>query len=111
MDPFKIYFLMTNVDIPASFYSLPDGTTQDVPAYMDDSENRGTSKSSILIGFSVINHPFWDTPIFGNTYIYHELDQRSSRGLIGGRCHLCRRTSLQRRFKRCIDGTWTSVEK
>ena len=24
-------------------------------------------KSSILIGFSIINHPFWDTPIFGNT--------------------------------------------
>ena len=21
----------------------------------------------ILIGFSIINHPFWDTPIFGNT--------------------------------------------
>ena len=27
------------------------------------------SKSSILIGFSIINHPFWDTPIFGNTHI------------------------------------------
>ena len=25
-------------------------------------------KSSILIGFSIINHPFWDTPIFGNTH-------------------------------------------
>ena len=24
-------------------------------------------KSSILIGFSIINHPFWGTPIFGNT--------------------------------------------
>ena len=23
-------------------------------------------KSSILIGFSIINHPFWGTPIFGN---------------------------------------------
>ncbi len=31
------------------------------------SKNRGTSKSSILIGFSIINHPFWGTPIFGNT--------------------------------------------
>ena len=28
-----------------------------------------TPKSSILIGFSIINHPFWDIPIFGNTYI------------------------------------------
>ena len=23
----------------------------------------------ILIGFSIINHPFWGTPIFGNTHI------------------------------------------
>ena len=34
---------------------------------MDVSEYRGTQKSSILIGFSIIHHPFWDTPIFGNT--------------------------------------------
>ena len=33
--------------------------------------NSVTPKSSILIGFSIINHPFWDTPIFGNTQIYH----------------------------------------
>ena len=26
-------------------------------------------KSSILIGFSIINHPFWGTPILGNTHI------------------------------------------
>ena len=32
--------------------------------YMDVSENRGTPKSSILIGFSSINHPFWVTTIF-----------------------------------------------
>ena len=37
--------------------------------YMGVSKNRGTPKSSILIGFSIINHPFWDTPIFGNTHI------------------------------------------
>ena len=35
---------------------------------MDVSENSGTPKSSILIGFSIINHPFWGTPIFGNTH-------------------------------------------
>ena len=29
--------------------------------YMGVSENRGTPKSSILIGFSIINHPFWGT--------------------------------------------------
>ena len=31
------------------------------------SKNDGIPKSSILIGFSIINHPFWGTPIFGNT--------------------------------------------
>ena len=36
---------------------------------MDVSENRGTPKSSILIGVSIINHPFWDTPILGSTQI------------------------------------------
>ena len=37
--------------------------------YMGASENGGTPKSSILIGFSILNHPFWCTPIFGNTHI------------------------------------------
>ena len=36
---------------------------------MDVSENNGTPKSSILIGFSIINHPFWGTPIL-ETLIY-----------------------------------------
>ena len=36
---------------------------------MGVSKNRGTPKSSILIGFSIINHPFWGTPIFGNTHV------------------------------------------
>ncbi len=39
--------------------------------HMDVSKNRGIPKSSILIGFSIINHPFWGpTPIFGNTHIF-----------------------------------------
>ena len=29
-------------------------------------ENRGTPKSSIWMGFSIINQPFLDTPIYGN---------------------------------------------
>ena len=29
-------------------------------------------KSSILIGFSIINHPFWGTPIFGNTHLLED---------------------------------------
>ena len=28
------------------------------------SKNNGTPESSILIGFSIINHPFWGTPYF-----------------------------------------------
>ena len=43
---------------------------------MDVSENRGTPKSSILIGFAIINHPFWGTLIFGNTHILHLTFQR-----------------------------------
>ena len=37
---------------------------------MGVSENSGTPKSSILIELSIINHPFWGTPIFGNTHIH-----------------------------------------
>ena len=36
---------------------------------MGVSKNSGTPKSSILIGISIINHPLWGTPIFGNTHI------------------------------------------
>ena len=37
--------------------------------HMGVSKNNGTPKSSILIGFSIINNPFWGTPIFGNIHI------------------------------------------
>ena len=40
---------------------------------MGVSKNRGTPKSSILIGFSIINHPFWGTPIL-ETSIYEVYD-------------------------------------
>ena len=40
---------------------------------MGVSSNGGTPKSSILIGCSIINHPFWGIPIFGNPHVlvYH----------------------------------------
>ena len=39
-------------------------------SYMDVSKNGGTPKSSILIGFSIINHLFLGCfPIFGNTHM------------------------------------------
>ena len=37
--------------------------------YMDVSQNSGTPKSSILTGFSIINHPFWGIPKI-DRYIY-----------------------------------------
>ena len=43
---------------------------------VDVSKNRGTPKSSILIGFFIINHPFWGTPIFGNTQVGVDSYQR-----------------------------------
>ncbi len=43
---------------------------EDMFKHMGVSKNRGTPKSSILIGFSIINHPFWGIPIFGNTNIF-----------------------------------------
>ena len=49
--------------------------------HMGVSLNGGTPKSSILIGFSMINHPFWSTPIFGNTHIIEDGYQPNSRGL------------------------------
>jgi len=39
---------------------------------MDVSENSGTPKSSISIRFSMINHPFFGSPIFGKAHIYLE---------------------------------------
>ena len=43
--------------------------------HLDVSKNSGTPKSSILIGFSIINHPFWSTPIVGNTLLEPEETQ------------------------------------
>ena len=45
--------------------------------HMGVSKNNGTPKSSILIGFSIINHPFWGTPIFGNIHIIFAKKQRN----------------------------------
>ena len=35
-----------------------------IPLDLDVSENSGTPKSSIFIGFSIINLPFWGYPYF-----------------------------------------------
>ena len=41
------------------------------------SKNSGTPKSSILIGFYNINHPFWGTTIFGNTHTEYTLGSKT----------------------------------
>ena len=50
--------------------------------HMDVSENRGTPKSSISKGFSIINHPFWGTTIFGNTHIMEKYGPVDSEDLM-----------------------------
>ena len=43
---------------------LIDVTSKDVDLIILEME-----VSSILTGFSVINHPFWDTPIYGTPWL------------------------------------------
>ena len=45
---------------------------------MDVSENSGTPKSSILIGFFIKNPPCWGNPIFGNTQMVVSIDDSHS---------------------------------
>ena len=40
-----------------------------------------TPKSSILIRFSIINHPFWGTPTFGTTHIHYGFDIQKTHNL------------------------------
>ena len=68
---------------------------------MGVSENSGTSKS-ILIGISNINHPFWGTPIFGNTLIVaiHVTPLKITQRLSVSRRHRsCKTTSSTRVFQ------------
>ena len=52
--------------------SLSGGFVSELgPLLMGVSINGGTPKSSISMGFSTINHPFWGTPIYGNLQIWN----------------------------------------
>ena len=51
---------------------IPKGVSDQSLVDMEFSENSGTPKSSILIGYSIVNHPFWGTPIFGNTHMVND---------------------------------------
>ena len=83
-----------------------------IRVYLDVSKNRGTPKSSILIGFSIINHPFWGTPIFGNTHFhiccfdliwfdlfYFTCCEKGVSDRCGVFWHSCFRTKCQKTFK------------
>ena len=52
-----------------------------------------TPKSCILIGCSIINHPFWGTPIFGNTQI------ETRHGAVGNLTIVAKATWGQTRFR------------
>ena len=68
---FMRYLITTALSLQMVSKAIPDSDRcSNVLQYMDVSENSGTPKSSILIGFSIVNHPFWGTPIFGNTHIH-----------------------------------------
>ena len=42
-------------------------------AYGGFLSHRGTPKSSNLVGFAIIKHPFWGTPIYGNHHMFLRL--------------------------------------
>ena len=68
---------------------------------MDVSKNNGTPKSPILIGFSIINHPFWGYPYFWfNTHMF----------LLAGEVHLHGESNphRQRCFKKPTSSTVAS---
>ena len=49
---------------PGEFPKFPCFREVDTYSYMGVSKNNGTPKSSILIGVSIINHPFWGFSYF-----------------------------------------------
>ena len=51
---------------------------------MGVSKINGTPKSSIPNGFSILNHPFWGTPIFGNIHIVNVFQALASPAFGGG---------------------------
>ena len=59
------YSPKVGTEIKGKWSTLEPGSSR----YMGVSLDGGTPKSSILIGFSIINHPFWGTPIFGNPHL------------------------------------------
>ena len=59
------------------------GVTQNQWPYMKVSW--GTPKSAILIGFSLIKHPFWGTPILGDPHMWpsHAGERDCDKAVVG----------------------------
>ena len=76
--------------------------------HMGVSKNMGKPpKSSISIGFSIINHPFWGTPIFGNTPHVDKLNLRGGETVIPKSC--CRWPRWRKKFRKT--NGWISKER
>ena len=79
---------MTSLGSPVGHGTCENGKhtthTTGIPWYshMGVSKNSGTPKSSILIGFSIINHPFWGTIIFGNSHIFRGFENGNGMGIV-----------------------------
>ena len=68
---FPVYWLFNRDPYNGLWKTSPYNCAGTIP-YMGVSENSGTPKSSILIGFSIINHPTMGVPLFLETPIYPE---------------------------------------
>ena len=69
--PSKSVLFQANGQTNGNYYIWKVSKVLDIRSNMGVSENNGTPKSSILIGFSIINHPFWvplllEIPIWWN---------------------------------------------
>ena len=85
---FQIGFISASSKIQNSGQISSRVTTSCSHPQLDVSKNSGTPKSSILIGFSIINLPFWGAIIFGNTQlmlviVFREVSLQIPRNLQG----------------------------
>ena len=55
--------------VPRQFVDSPAGVVFGITNGVFPKIGGFPAKSSMFIGFSIINHPFWGTPILGNTQL------------------------------------------
>ena len=64
----SVGFICRVLNFRSAKSAFMDGTLT-IYLYMVVSWNGCTPKSSILVGFSLMNHPFWGTRIYGNPHM------------------------------------------